>query len=89
MSGEIRPYDSHADSGIIDSRGFCPNCGSAIYSTNSGVPGLVFVRASRLNDPEVFNPQIVVDTDCAVSWDQLDPSLSGFATMPLPQDMPG
>ena len=88
MTGELRFYESPADSGNIVSRGFCPSCGSAIYSTNSGMPGLVFVRASSLDDPEVFQPQLVVYTKRAASWDLVDPALPGFPEMPPPQDLP-
>jgi hypothetical protein len=65
VTGDVRFFDKPADSGNIASRGFCPNCGSPIYSTNSGFPGLVFVRASTLDDPEVFHPQMVVYTSRA------------------------
>lgn len=32
VSGEVNFFDAPADSGNIVSRGFYPNCGSAIYS---------------------------------------------------------
>lgn len=88
LSGQLRFYDSPADSGNVVSRGFCPNCGSAVFSRNSGMPGMVFVRASSLDDPDVFRPQMVVYTDRAAKWDHVDPSLPSFAAMPPPQDMP-
>ncbi len=88
VSGEIRFYDRPADSGNMISRGFCPGCGSAIYSTNDGMPGLVFVRASSLDDPNQFKPQMVVYTDRAASWDHMDAALPRFAAMPAPEDMP-
>ena len=88
VSGEVRFFDKPADSVNMVSRGFCPNCGSAVYSTNAGMPGLVFVRASSLDDPNEFKPQMIVYTDRAASWDHMDPSLPGFATMPAPEDMP-
>ena len=88
FSGEIKFFDKPADSGNRVSRGFCPHCGSALYSTNSGMPGLVFVRASSLDDPEHFKPQMVVYTDRAASWDVMDTRLPGFARMPTPEDLP-
>lgn len=89
VRGELKFYDAPADSGNLVSRGFCPNCGSPVYSTNSGMPGMIFVRASSLDDPEVFKPQMVVYTDRAASWDHGDASLPSFAAMPPPQDTPG
>ncbi len=64
------------------SRGFCPTCGSPIYSKNSGMPGMVFPRASSLDDPERVKPQMILYTSRAPSWDYVDPKLPSFATMP-------
>jgi hypothetical protein len=89
VSGEVRFFDAPTDAGNTVSRGFCPTCGSAIHSTNSGMPGFAFVRASSLDDPEVFRPQMVVYTKRAPSWDHVDPSLPSFEGMPPPEDMPG
>ncbi len=88
VTGEVKFFDKPADSGNMVNRGFCPNCGSAVYSTNSGMPGMVFVRASSLDNPEDFRPQMRVYTDRAASWDKMDTSLPGFARMPAPEDMP-
>lgn len=88
LTGTVKFFDKPADSGNIVSRGFCENCGSAIYSTNSAMPGMVFVRASILDNPEDFKPQMRVYTDRAAPWDHMDQSLPGFAGMPSMQDMP-
>lgn len=88
VTGEVKFFDAPADSGNVVSRGFCPNCGSAIYSTNSGMPGMAFIRASSLDDSEVFQPQLVVYTKRAASWDRVDPALPSFEGMPPPADMP-
>jgi hypothetical protein len=42
LSGEVSSFDKPADSGNIVSRSFCPNCGSAVFSTNSGMVGFLF-----------------------------------------------
>ena len=80
--GELRFYDRAADSGNVVSRGFCPNCGSPVYSTNSGMPGVVFPRASSLDDPEIAKPTVTVYASRAPSWDHMDPSLPSFPEMP-------
>jgi hypothetical protein len=82
VSGEVKFYDRPADSGNIVSRGFCPNCGSPVYSKNSGMSGVVFPRASSLDDPEIAKPQMVVYASRAPSWDHVDPELPAFPTMP-------
>jgi hypothetical protein len=88
IEGEVRYYDAPADSGNIVSRGFCPACGSAIVSTNSAMPGMAFIRASSLDDPEVFKPAIAVFIARAPSWDPVDSGLPSFEGMPPPEAMP-
>jgi hypothetical protein len=86
--GNLTFYASRADSGNIVNRGFCPTCGSPVYSTNSGMPGMVFIRASTLDDPEVFQPQMVVYTRSAISWNPVQQDLPSFETMPPMDQMP-
>ena len=89
VTGEVRFFDKPADSGNIVSRGFCPTCGSPVYSLNSGFPDTVFLRASSLDDMAQFHPQMSVYASRAPAWDQPDASLPQFAEMPprVPEDM--
>lgn len=89
VTGDVTFYEAPTDSGSTVRRGFCPTCGSAIYSTNSGMPGIVFPRASSLDDLEVFKPQVNVYAKRAASWDKLDTSLQTFDEMPPADSMPG
>lgn len=82
VTGDVTTYDRPADSGNMVSRSFCPKCGSALFSTNSGNPDLMFVRASSLDDPEVFKPQMSVYASRAPSWEHMDPGLPAFPEMP-------
>lgn len=82
LTGETKSYDHPADSGNIVSRHFCPNCGCAIHSTNSAMPGMVFIRASSLDDPDIVTPQMVVYASRAAAWDYVDPTLPKFDTVP-------
>jgi hypothetical protein len=88
FTGKIKFFAKPADSGNMVHRGFCPECGSALYSTNSGMPGVVFVRASGLDNAENFKPQMVVYTDRAAQWDVMDMSLPRFERMPSQEDRP-
>ncbi len=88
ITGEAALYESAADSGNLVGRAFCPTCGAAIYSLNSGMPELIFIRASSLDDLEVFKPQMVVYTSRAATWDKIDSSIPTFETMPPPSDTP-
>ncbi len=82
IEGDAKRFDKPADSGNMVSRYFCGTCGGPVYSTNSGMPGMVFLRASSLNDPEVFTANMIVYTSRAASWDVMDNSLPSFEEMP-------
>ena len=82
LTGSPSTYERRADSGNLVVRAFCGVCGSAVYSTNAGMPGTVFVRASSLDDPERFVPGMVVYASRAPSWAVLDSKLASFSEMP-------
>ena len=82
LTGDAAIYDRPADSGNIVSRAFCPTCGAPVYSRNSSMPGMIFLRASSLDDPEVAQPQMVVYASRGPSWDHVDPDLPTFPDMP-------
>lgn len=81
VKGDVTFYEHRADSGNTISKGFCGTCGSPVHSTNSGYPGVVFPRASVLDDPEMVRPQMIVYASRALSWDKLDETLPAFAEM--------
>jgi hypothetical protein len=82
ITGKVSTYDRAADSGATVTRAFCPNCGSAVYSTNAAQPSVIFIRASSLDDPEIFRPQVVVYASRRASWDSIAGDLSTFDRMP-------
>lgn len=82
VTGKTTAFDITADSGNTVTRHFCPTCGSPIYSTNPGMGDMVFIRASSLDDPEVFKPQVVVYTKSRPSWDVTGEGLPAFEGMP-------
>ena len=82
ITGETTSYDRAADSGNMVTRHFCPTCGSPVYSTNGAFEGMVFLRASVLDDPEVFSPQMVVYASRAASWDAIKTDLPQYPKNP-------
>lgn len=82
ISGEIRHYDTTAESGSIATRGFCPICGSPILFKTNAVTGSIFLTAGSLDDPSLFEPSVVVFTASAQSWDHIDPALQRFPRSP-------
>jgi len=88
VDGDVRFFEKPADSGNIVNRGFCPVCGSAVYSTNSAAPDLAFVRVSSLDEPDFFEPQMIVYNSRAPGWTRPHADLPSFEEMPPPPDMP-
>lgn len=82
LTGEVTRYVRPADSGNPVTRAFCPTCGSPVFSQNPAMPGLLFLRASSLDDLEVFHPQMHVFAGRAASWDRPRPGLPAFERMP-------
>src|SRR3546814_17148177 len=56
-------------------RGFCPECGTPLFSLAESRPHLSFIRAGALDDPDLLAPQAVIWTDAAPDWAHLDPDL--------------
>lgn len=82
LIGETKGYARAADSGNMVTRHFCPNCGAAVFSRNAGRSGMMFLRASSLDDLEVFKPQMHVYASRAASWDHRSSDLPAFDKMP-------
>jgi hypothetical protein len=87
ISGETTVYQAPTDAGNTVSRHFCPICGSPIFSTNSAMPDLLFLRASCLDDLQEFQPGVVVYTKSRPSWDHVGQGLPEFEAMPPPEAM--
>ena len=84
VEGPLSSYARPADSGNTVTRYFCPTCSSAIYSTNSAMPGMRFVRASSLDDPDAVEPGMVVYASRAPAWDRIEGMPSYPEMAPLP-----
>jgi len=83
-SGELRDYESVADSGNKMHRKFCPICGTHIFSQAESRPNLVFIRAGALDDPEIARPSSTIWTASAPSWACIDQTLPQVAGQPAP-----
>jgi len=88
IRGEVKSFDKPADSGNVVRRNFCPKCGSPVYSTNAGIPGMIAIRAGSLDDPELFKPGAIVYTKRELSWSGIDAALPRFEELPPQSAMP-
>jgi hypothetical protein len=84
MIGETKVYEVTADSGNTVGRAFCPNCGGPLYTVTSGLPDMMLIKAGTLDDPERYQPGMVIYTKSGRSWDQdiVRSDLATFEAMP-------
>lgn len=78
-TGEVRWHDAVADSGNTMHRGFCPTCGTPLFSNAEQRPHLTFIRAGALDDPGIAAPQATIWTSAAPAWACIDPAIPHHA----------
>lgn len=83
--GDVKYYDVIGDSGKIVGRGFCPNCGSRLFS-KPPLPELLGIMAGSLDDPSEFQPGMDFYTASAQPWDYMNPDLPKFDKLPTPNN---
>lgn len=82
VTGEVRTYVDHGESGGEVLRQFCANCGSPLFSRVAVAPGMVFIKTGTLDDPAgAFRPQVHIFTKSAQPWVRTDDA-PAFATSP-------
>ena len=84
VEGEVRWYDSVADSGNVISRGFCPTCGSPLFARNAARSQYLVVRAGSLDDPSAVSPMASIWTGEAPEWALIHPDLPQVERQPPP-----
>ena len=82
ITGELTEYTIKGASGQDITRGFCPTCGTPIYSRSAAIPELVILKAGTLDDPSYYQPQMVIYTKSGQSWDAMPDDLMAFDEMP-------
>lgn len=84
VQGSVTWFESIADSGNRMARGFCPACGTPLFSAAQSRPHLVFIRAGALDDPDLMAPQMSIWTAEAPEWACFDPDIPQIPGQPPP-----
>ena len=84
LSGEARSHDVTADSGNTNTRFFCPDCGSRVYSRNSARAGVIGIAVGCIDDNSWFAPNAVVYCENRADWDITSTDIPNFDQMPPP-----
>jgi hypothetical protein len=82
ITGDTNGYTLTADSGNASTRHFCPKCGSRMFGTNTGRPGMYVVPVGIFEDSSWFAPQAVVYTRSRPAWDITTDAVPSFPAMP-------
>lgn len=82
LKGEPRYHEVTADSGKKLSRGFCASCGSPLFTLMEAQPQVMGIRASSLDDPDLFKPGMSIYTSSAPAWAPFSEALPKFPKMP-------
>ena len=83
FSGRIGRLRSTADSGNTVERGFCPDCGSQMFSRTAEPAGQpIRIRAGTLDNREIMPPSAIIWAASAPSWAVFDPALPCHAQGP-------
>lgn len=82
VSGDVMYYENTADSGNIQRRGFCRECGSPVFVRPTAYPDLVGLWAGSLDDPRWYRPAVNIWTASAQPWDYLNPTIPKIETGP-------
>jgi hypothetical protein len=81
MEGQPCQFDKQADSGRINSRHFCGNCGTRLWAQLDEL-GLASINALTLDDKSLFGPTQNHLPESAPSWCILDRTLETLAPIP-------
>lgn len=88
IEGALSDFASVADSGNAMHRGFCPKCGTPLFSEAEARPQFIFVRAGSLDNPEWAQPAATIWAASAPSWACIDAQLPRHDGQPPPPPSP-
>ena len=88
MNGSTKSFAVKADSGNINTRHFCPECGGRVYGENSARPGMIGISVGTIDDNSWFKAQRVVYVKDQPIWDATPTDVPRFEMMPPPPGKP-
>ncbi len=82
ITGTVKEFATLSASGNTMNRGFCPECGTALFGRNSGNDKIRPVNAATLDEPGLYEPHMDFWVSDAQPWDVMDPDLPKFDENP-------
>ena len=68
LQGETNSFQHTADSGSTMTKEFCGNCGSQLFGSGSGTPGIKNIKIGSIDDVGDIKPQIEVFTSKSLPY---------------------
>ncbi len=78
LQGATKSYRHTADSGNIMIKEFCPDCGSQLFGSSSGRPGVKAVKVGSIDDARAIEPQVEVFVSRALPFSRLSETAEKF-----------
>lgn len=78
----LAAFEDVGESGYLNVRKFCPECGSPIMSEVAATPELEWLKAGTLDDPSWLRPQMNMWCDSAQPWVSMDDDIPAFEGNP-------
>lgn len=82
VEGTPKFYGTPSENSGHTQRGFCPDCGSPLFTQPEAAPHIASVTAASLDDPARYIPQMDVWTCDTTAWTTLNPALTKFDKYP-------
>lgn len=82
VTGQLVPWNYTADSGNTATRNRCAVCGTQVTGGTSGMPDLMGLNLTTMDDASGITPGMVFFHSKAQPWDSVDPKLPTFPGMP-------
>lgn len=82
IAGTFKQYGALGSDGSHVNRGFCPRCGSQMFTHIDEMPGFVFVKAGSLNDSSWVKASLNCWESTASPWSPVDGQLPGAERNP-------
>ena len=78
IAGKPKYYESKASDGNVVRRGFCPECGTPMFSVSEAYKDVMGIKAATLDYPSEFQPVADAWMSRTLLWDVTDPATYKF-----------
>ncbi len=82
IDGEFKTYASIGTDGSHVKRGFCPTCGSQMFTFVKEIPGHTFIKAGGMDNSDHLNVALNCWTKSASAWSMPDDNVPGVEANP-------